>query len=441
MENKKTGNLDGYFKGSAHKEYVYSHLPENIRQIGETDGSLKVYIEDYVMTYAQEIFTEKQEKSIVAFLGKKGKEEAAGCIFIYGAISIKCNIMEGAKELTADKWNDVYKEMHDNFPGAQMLGWGCGVSMWNSRADAFVRQIHSKYFGEDGKLLFVTDISEREEKLFLWKQGELVEQTGFVVYYEKNPQMQEYMLKNKDGESIESAYKDNVTGNMRQVIKEKEYNKIIQVKHSSYVVAAVLAVIFFIGAGMLYSSMGKIKSLEAALAQVEDIIDSNMVKAVMTDGSLVQDDGTVKDKKNGNNTQGNNADIGDASNRAVVQDDGTGSSDSTHGDGTGSSSGSMQGDGTDGNNYNTQTPAAATTAVPSRRPAPEGAKSGSRAKKASTYNGKYESYIVSAGDTLSQIVWKQYHSFYYLDKVMKVNNIKNSDKIYEGDCIILPDFS
>ena len=63
------------------------------------------------------------------------------------------------------------------------------------------------------------------------------------------------------------------------------------------------------------------------------------------------------------------------------------------------------------------------------------------AKKASAYNGKYDSYIVSAGDTLSQIVWRQYHSFYYLDKVMKANNIKNSDKIYEGDCIILPDFN
>lgn len=62
-------------------------------------------------------------------------------------------------------------------------------------------------------------------------------------------------------------------------------------------------------------------------------------------------------------------------------------------------------------------------------------------KETIKYKGKYESYIVNAGDTLSQIVWKQYHSFYYLDKVMKANNIKDSDKIYEGDCIILPDFS
>ena len=52
-----------------------------------------------------------------------------------------------------------------------------------------------------------------------------------------------------------------------------------------------------------------------------------------------------------------------------------------------------------------------------------------------------ESYIVRKGDTLSQIVWRQYHSFKYIKKVMKVNNIKNSDEIYEGDCIMLPDFT
>lgn len=81
------------------------------------------------------------------------------------------------------------------------------------------------------------------------------------------------------------------------------------------------------------------------------------------------------------------------------------------------------------------------TLSPSRKPQKEDISKKSSAKKTSSYNGQYESYIVRTGDTLSQIVWKQYHSFYYLDKVMKANNIKNSDKIYEGDCIILPDFS
>lgn len=403
MENRKFGNLGEYAKESANKEYVYSRLPENIRQIGETNGHLKIYIEDYVMTYIHQIFSEKLDKAIVVFLGKRGKDKAAGCIFIYGAISARCDIMEGPKELTASKWNQIYKDMHDNFPGAQMLGWGCGVSMWNSKADASVRQIHAKYFSEDGKILFVTDISEKEEKIFVWHDGDLAEQPGFVAYYEKNPQMQEYMLKGKNKNSIESSYQDNVTENMRSVIREKEDKKVIETKHINYIMAATMFIMLIIGAGLLYRSMDKIRTLETAVSMVEGYMGNVDAQAVMTGESSIQKDGNAKKgkKKNTKNS---------------VQAQPTMDIDSTNAPTT-------------------------NTLSPSRKPQKEDISKKSSAKKTSSYNGQYESYIVRTGDTLSQIVWKQYHSFYYLDKVMKANNIKNSDKIYEGDCIILPDFS
>jgi len=420
MEDRNFGNLGKYAKESAHKEYVYSRLPENIRQIGETDGKLRIYIEDYVMTYIQQIFNEKQEKAIVVFLGKNGKEQAAGCVFIYGAVPVQCDMMEGPKELTADKWNQVYKDMHDNFPGAQMLGWGCGVSMWNSKADNSVRQIHEKYFSEDGKMLFVKDISEKEEKLFLWHNNGLVEQPGFVVYYEKNPQMQDYMLKGKGKRSNESAYKDNVTENMRNVIREKEDTRVVQTKHLGYAAVAVMFIMLLVAANLLYRSMDKIKSLEASVAAVEGYMDGDMAKAVMTDGVAIQEE-DGEDKSGTGSTQ-----------KARKDTDST-SKDKTDNvaDNTGSTDSGEVPDGT--------SPVPATKA-PGGTAQRKKTSTKNNAKKAVTYNGKYESYIVNAGDTLSQIVWRQYHSFYYLDKVMKVNNIKNSDKIYKGECIILPEF-
>jgi len=167
-------------------------------------------------------------------------------------------------------------------------------------------------------------------------------------------------------------------------------------------------------AGLLHKSLDKIKYLEETVAAVEGYIGGDMVQAVMTDGSSIKEEGgkTAKNKKMADKVTDNNND-------------------------------------TEGSNV---------TAAPSRRPASKNKDTSSKnnssnnqkdntktnssnAKKANTYSGKYDSYIVNAGDTLSQIVWKQYHSFYYLDKVMKANNIKNSDKIYEGDCIILPDFN
>ncbi|MDE6851032.1 MAG: LysM peptidoglycan-binding domain-containing protein, partial [Lachnospiraceae bacterium] len=50
-----------------------------------------------------------------------------------------------------------------------------------------------------------------------------------------------------------------------------------------------------------------------------------------------------------------------------------------------------------------------------------------------------QTYIVRKGDTLSQIVWNQYHSFAYMDRVQQVNQIKDTDRIYIGQCILLPD--
>ena len=446
MENKRFGNLGEYAKESAHKEYVYSRLPENIRQIGETNGSLKIYIEDYVMTYIHQIFTEKQEKAIVVFLGKKGREQATGCVFIYGAVQVQCDIMEGPKGLTANKWNQVYEEMNECFPGAQMLGWGCGVSMWNSRADVSVKQIHGKFFSENGKMLYVTDMSEKEEKIFVWNSGGLAEQPGFVVYYEKNPQMQEYMLKGKGKKSIEATYKDDVTENMRTVIKEKEDVKVIKTKHIGYATIAAMFIMLIAVGWLLQKSLDKIKYLEETVAAVESYIGSNMVQAVMTDGSSIkeQDGKKAKNQKTGgtdkNNTNSKNETSGDINPEEE----------------------NKKTDNKDINNKNTDNTGSSVKAIPSQSPASNNNNSSSKsnnsgnkktnsknntgsndgsAKKASAYNGKYDSYIVSAGDTLSQIVWRQYHSFYYLDKVMKANNIKNSDKIYEGDCIILPDFN
>lgn len=419
METRRFGNLGEYAKESAHKEYVYSRLPENIRQIGETNGSLKIYIEDYVMTYIHQIFTEKQEKAIVVFLGKKGKEQASGCVFIYGAVQVQCDVMEGPKELTANKWNQVYEDMNESFPGAQMIGWGCGVSMWNSKADVSVRQIHGKFFSENGKILYVTDMSEKEEKIFLWNNGNLAEQPGFVVYYEKNPQMQDYMLKGKGKKSIESAYKDNVTENMRTVIKEKEDVKIIKTKHLGYAAIATMFVMIIAVGSLLYKSMDKIQYLEKAITAVESYIGSSMVQPVMTDGSTVKEENTGKAGTKKTDNAGKETPEENKGNVSIT---------------TPPAAASKKPEGSNNENGSTDANKKSSGTANNK-------KNNGNAKKTIKYNGKYDSYIVSAGDTLSQIVWRQYHSFYYLDKVMKVNNIKNSDKIYEGECIILPDFS
>lgn len=389
MEENRFGDLGEYAKESAKKEYIYSRMPENIRQIGEIGDGLKVYIEDYVMTYIRKIFNEKQESAIVILLGKNGKEDAQGCEFVYGVISVECDVTEGTKEFTTEKWNTVYREMHENFPGAQMLGWGCGVSMWNSRIDAVVQQIQQKFFSEDDKILFIADLSEREEKMFLWKQGELVAQGGFVIYYEKNPQMQDYMLKDKETHSFEENYEDDVTENMRQVINRNEEKVQKHNKLLSYGIGVAALAIVALGSGVMVNNMTRIDSLQQSVDVMKDYFndknsdDSDNVKIstkTSTPAAVSLPESTDGESKKNKKTD------------------------------TAGSSQRMK------NKAQLQQPVR-------------------------QYEKINESYIVRKGDTLGEIVWRQYHSFDHIKEVMKVNNIKNSDEIYEGDCIKLPDFS
>ncbi len=413
-------------------EYVYSRLPENIRQIGEMTGKVGIYIEDYVMTYIRQVFMEKQENAIVLLLGKTGKKAAEGRKFIYGALAVEYNMQEGIKEFTTEKWNKIYHDMNENFPGAQILGWGCGVVMWNSRIDAAVRQIHSKYFNENGKILFLSDLSEKEEKLFICESGELIEQPGFIVYYEKNPQMQEYMLKGQPKESFESSYKDDVTVNVRQIIRRKGIKRNIQTKHIAYAVGAVMAIMILIGANLLIESMDKIKSLEKSLSNVEGYIEGKKAETVMSNNTtelLEEPKATKRNSKKDKPKATTKAENKDVSSEDILLPQNTASQNDNNiskdvSNKSTINDNSSQTEKSDSKTDNTS----------------DNTNENDNTADVSVYNGSYESYIVSAGDTLSQIVWDQYHSFYYLDKVMKANNIKDCDKIYEGDCIILPDF-
>ena len=80
----------------------------------------------------------------------------------------------------------------------------------------------------EDRLLFLADLGEKEEKLFVTKKEGLQELPGYWIYFSKNTQMQEYMLATSPHKSMEGGYQDDVTQNIREVIhrkKELHYNK------------------------------------------------------------------------------------------------------------------------------------------------------------------------------------------------------------------------
>mgnify|MGYP000005551258 CR=1 FL=1 len=91
-------------------------IPKNIRQVGKSNVNKKIYVEDYVMTFAKYLAGEDYSSCRVAVLvGQYVKLEADKCLFISGAVEVK-NI-EAAKDITFtnDHWTEIYENIKKYF--------------------------------------------------------------------------------------------------------------------------------------------------------------------------------------------------------------------------------------------------------------------------------------------------------------------------------------
>lgn len=404
----------------AKKSYEYRRLPENIRQIGEITGQRRIYMEDYVLTYIRRVFQDKQDTSIVVFIGCEGKEEAAGSLFVYGALEIAMDAE--SNEMKEAQWEDLYLQAAQYFPGGQVLGWGCGVSIWNSHIDQKVRKMQEEQFADTARLLFLADLSEKEEKVFLYDDLVFEELTGYFIYFERNPQMQDYMLREQKLDSFESGYEDEVTQTIRTVIHEKK-TRHEKLQYLSYGVACLLFLMILFGGNILIQSLAKINSLEETIETLSEYVaetKQDTSSEIVISHALESERPTDRAKTTTSPAVSVNSPSASPQASATPLPIETAT----------------------GLPAVAPKPTVASTVPPTTAPTAKkntAKKKTSQAVIAGGVDRIKQSYIVRKGDTLSQIVWKQYHSFQYMERVLQVNQIEDSDRIYEGQCILLPD--
>lgn len=422
------------------KEYQFDKLPENIRQMGEQPEKNRVYIEDYVVTYMHQIFQKKQEEAIVVFVGQKGEGKAKNCSFIYGAIEIDLDLLAGNQAFTQETWNEIYDKVHEYFPASQVLGWGCGVSMWNSQIDKNVRQIQQKHFSQEEKLLFLEDLSEKEEKIWHWHHGKLQEMSGYVIYYDKNPQMQDYMLGDKPKKSFEAEYQDSVTSTVREVIHRKEETEETK-KFAGYTIAAAMILLAVFGANLLLQSTKKIDSLEKTLETLSNAAvsttavpdEEGRVNTTTVPSASIFDPVTEEtpiatvppistEKSTHNNTPKDNTNEKSANTAENKENSKTDAKKTAQ----------------DKEKKQNSTSISKDSKVKATSKPKQKAQTNQSTQETSTLGIGNQSYLVRSGDTLSQIVLRQYHSMDYMEIVKQANNITNEDDIKAGQLLVLP---
>ena len=173
------------------------NLPKNIRQIGIPNEKYRIYIEDYVYTFLKKIAekAEEEEKGAAAvFTGEIKWNSGTDYLFIRGALTAEAGEISAEHVEFSDlTWQKLHEEIEHYFAGQEIIGWFLTQKSLQMEVTEGVQRIHMKLFGGE-KALMLMDPVEKEEAFFCYDNGRLLRQSGYYIYYEKNPQMQAYML-------------------------------------------------------------------------------------------------------------------------------------------------------------------------------------------------------------------------------------------------------
>lgn len=246
--------------------------PKNIKQIGDVSSNRKIYIEDYAFTYIHSIaYGTLQEEQSGVLLGECQKSGDEKCLFIKGVIKAKHFEEDGKEGIYFDEkvWNGVYADVEKYFPNLQVVGWFAALPDVTTERMKYLKRLHLDNFAGNMKTMYLINKAEKEENFYLFENGDVKKQKGYVCFYERNYEMQEYMLQRRGLKSVEAPEKDKVMKSIRAIINEKEEQK-LQKKNAvfMYGISSFMVVVILVIGINLMNSYEKMKNLDQSLNNI-----------------------------------------------------------------------------------------------------------------------------------------------------------------------------
>lgn len=386
--------------------------PKNIKQIGDVSSDKKIYIEDYAFTYINSIaYNSPQEEQAGVLLGELAKEGNERCVFVKGVIKAALgDTSDTGIYFNENIWNKIYSDTEKYFPDLSVVGWFAVMPEVTDERMARLKKLHLDNFAGNMKTLYLVDTVEKEEHFYLYENGTLKRQKGYVCFYERNYEMQEYMLERSEKKSCEDASDDRVIRNIRNVIREKEELK-EQRKSGSFMygVSAFLVVVIIVIGINLMNNYEKMRRLNQSVDNLMNQLEGNERGGQDGDDNGVHDSEASWDISVDGNAIKVNRLSGDV---YPLEENST--SDKTERE-------------TESDNK----AASETTQAISE--------SETDASVSSVKTDSYSMYTVKQGDTLMGICKRYYGTTTKYQEVMQYNGLDDSDMLYIGQQIKLPE--
>ena len=408
-EGNRTGRVVPAFK-----------MPKNIRQVGKSNAVRKIYVEDYVMTFIKQLAGEDYSRYKAAVLvGQNVKQEGCRSLFIYGALEIENIDTENDIVFSNDSWTAIYESIKKYFVDAEILGWFLGGPGYLLEEKEKIQKAHIDNFAGQDKTLLTFDNMEKEESFYCYEGNRLIKQDGYYIYYERNEEMQTYMIEHNKSESAEANYDDHISREIRTIIQNKkppvQDNR--SVTRLMYAAGTLLAVIILVVGAAMLSNYDQMKNMQKALDSLSRNLEEVESVYVKDEKNPAADGKDAKEEKlpgaDDSKASDDRLDVNVVTGGVEPLDD---NKDQNSGEDLAEQGQEKPEDSNPG----------------------EQESSSDENDETAPVRQEVKYYTVVSGDSLAGIAYKLYNSANYIAIIKKLNNIEDENMIYIGQKLIVP---
>lgn len=384
-------------------------LPKNVRQIGNVCDEPKIYVEDYVDTFLGQLQEKAMEKPVAAALtGEITKCEDKVVVYISGAIRAEDVEVEGTNlKISEEIWEKIEKEQKEYFKDQKLIGWCLLETGHPMSMNRGAQELHRKMYDQENTIFIWKDASSNDEMYFAYKYNELMQIGGHYIYYEKNPQMQNYMIntRRQNGVTPSEMVEDRATKDFRSAVRQRM--EIKEQSQSSKLLYATSALLVVVVLAIGVSMMNNFERMESVQQSLEQLASAKGTEAKVDDNAQVNDQRVNGENENPINAQ---------------------------------SEGQNQEETKENQNSETVTASGSVKASSDTKKSND-AKSEGTVPEVSTVQeqlSQSDYYTVKKGDTLASISKKTYGDTGHVEAICKMNGLSDGNLIFIGQKLLLP---
>jgi LysM repeat protein len=423
----------------------YPKLPKNIRQIGERDQIVKLYVEDYVNTYLKRLYpVGGQGLRIGLLLGSMELNDGTPYIFIDGALEMEDVTEAGRVSFTDISWKKAYQSIEQLFPKRSIIGWFLCGSPGDDLTPLNYWKQHMQYFEGTNKLMYLSNGIEGDETVYITSEDGFYKLQGYSIYYERNQMMQDYMVLRKDVKRIETDTNDKVIEEFRKRMDEHKDEATDRHQTAGLLrgMCTAMSVVILAGGIVMFNNFERMQNMESVIvsaipAKAEKFLAGDHKKESKSQTGVVVEDAeagisptTAVNKETMSNTQPTQAQV--PTEAAVSPET---SMAQTQTDNTKESQTMAE---SEKATEQTSQAAAETTKAQTGESSAQKETSEAPSKNQEAAASGARVHVVQEGETLYGISLAEYHTVNKLKEICELNGLEDENKIVAGQKLLLP---